>query len=28
VIVTGSIYLVGQVRSYLLGLPADPPVAL
>ena len=28
IIVTGSIYLVGQARSYLLGLPADPPVAL
>lgn len=28
VVVTGSIFLVGQVRAYLLGMPCDPPVAL
>jgi dihydrofolate synthase/folylpolyglutamate synthase len=28
VVVCGSIYLVGEVRGFLLGLPADPPVAL
>ncbi len=27
-VVTGSIYLVGHARGHLLGLPADPPVAL
>ena len=27
-VVTGSIYLVGQVRGYLLGQRCDPPVAL
>jgi hypothetical protein len=26
--VCGSIYLVGEARSWLLGLPTDPPVAL
>lgn len=28
VLVCGSIYLVGEARGLLLGLPADPPVAL
>lgn len=28
VIVAGSIYLVGEARALLLGLPRDPPVAL
>jgi dihydrofolate synthase/folylpolyglutamate synthase len=28
VVVTGSIYLVGEARASLLGLPRDPPVAL
>jgi dihydrofolate synthase/folylpolyglutamate synthase len=28
VVVCGSIYLVGEVRALLLGLPRDPPVAL
>jgi dihydrofolate synthase/folylpolyglutamate synthase len=28
VVVCGSIYLVGEARALLLGLPADPPVAL
>lgn len=28
VVVCGSIYLVGEARTQLLGLPADPPVAL
>lgn len=28
VVVCGSIYLVGEARGRLLGLPADPPVAL
>jgi dihydrofolate synthase/folylpolyglutamate synthase len=28
VVVCGSIYLVGEARSWLLGLPTDPPVAL
>lgn len=28
VLVCGSIYLVGEARGRLLGLPADPPVAL
>ena len=28
VVVAGSIYLVGQVRAHLLGLPRDPPIAL
>jgi dihydrofolate synthase/folylpolyglutamate synthase len=27
-LVTGSIFLVGAVRAFLLGLPRDPPVAL
>jgi dihydrofolate synthase/folylpolyglutamate synthase len=28
VVVCGSIYLVGEIRALLLGLPRDPPVAL
>ena len=28
VVVAGSIFLVGEIRSKLLGLPVDPPVAL
>lgn len=28
VVICGSIYLVGEARSWLLGLPTDPPVAL
>lgn len=28
VVVTGSLYLVGEARAILLGLPQDPPVAL
>jgi folylpolyglutamate synthase/dihydropteroate synthase len=28
VVVTGSIYLVGEVRAHLLELKRDPPVAL
>ncbi|MDB4945237.1 MAG: Dihydrofolate synthase [Labilithrix sp.] len=28
VVVCGSLYLVGEARSHLLGLPRDPPVAL
>ena len=28
VLVTGSLYLVGEARAVLLGLPRDPPVAL
>jgi hypothetical protein len=28
VVIAGSIYLVGQARGVLLGLPRDPPVAL
>jgi dihydrofolate synthase/folylpolyglutamate synthase len=28
VVVAGSIYLVGEARGFLLGLPEDPPVAL
>ncbi|MCC6645576.1 MAG: bifunctional folylpolyglutamate synthase/dihydrofolate synthase [Polyangiaceae bacterium] len=28
VVVTGSIFLVGAARAFLLGLPCDPPVAL
>jgi dihydrofolate synthase/folylpolyglutamate synthase len=28
VVVCGSIYLVGEVRTFLLGLPKDPPVTL
>ncbi|HXN32976.1 MAG TPA: bifunctional folylpolyglutamate synthase/dihydrofolate synthase, partial [Polyangiaceae bacterium] len=28
VVVAGSIVLVGEARSFLLGLPRDPPVAL
>jgi dihydrofolate synthase/folylpolyglutamate synthase len=28
VVVTGSLYLVGEARAKLLGLPLDPPVAL
>jgi dihydrofolate synthase/folylpolyglutamate synthase len=28
VVVTGSIFLVGAVRSLLLGLPRDPAIAL
>lgn len=28
IVVTGSIFLVGAARAFLLGLPCDPPVAL
>ena len=28
IVVTGSTYLVGAARAFLLGLPCDPPVAL
>ncbi len=28
VLVTGSLYLVGEARAVLLGLPRDPPIAL
>jgi dihydrofolate synthase/folylpolyglutamate synthase len=28
VVIAGSIYLVGEARAALLGLPRDPPVAL
>jgi folylpolyglutamate synthase/dihydropteroate synthase len=28
VVVTGSAYLVGEVRAYLLGIEADPVIAL
>jgi dihydrofolate synthase / folylpolyglutamate synthase len=28
VVVAGSIFLVGQVRAHLLGLPLDPPIGL
>ena len=28
VVVTGSIYLVGEVRAALLGIEADPVIAL
>jgi dihydrofolate synthase/folylpolyglutamate synthase len=28
IVVSGSMYLVGEARSELLGLPRDPPVAL
>ncbi len=28
VVVTGSIYLVGEVRAWLLGVEADPVIAL
>jgi folylpolyglutamate synthase/dihydropteroate synthase len=28
IVVAGSLYLVGEARALLLGLPLDPPVAL
>jgi len=28
VVVAGSLYLVGEARALLLGLPRDPPVAM